>query len=486
MYYNNDQEHTETFHRPPVSGEYHFSASQTGGSSADGAPKPGFFQRRKANQGAKPPKPPRSKKKNSPISTSGVVAIALACALVGGGVGGGIAYFAGNSSGGGTNIAISDRSSSGGADVTATKVKAGDTMTSSQVYAKYGDCVVSVNVKTSEGEGAGTGFLISEDGYILTCNHVVSGTTAISVVRTDSTSYEAELVGSDEDLDVAVLKIKDAGEAKFPYVVLGDSEDLTVGDSVTAIGNALGTLANTLTTGVVSALDRAISMSDGAAMSLLQTDCTVNSGNSGGPLFNQYGEVIGIVNAKYSSSSSMYSSEASIEGIGFAIPIDDVLAMVKDIMTNGYVTNKAYIGITPQTMNAQIAQQFRYDVTQGVFVCSVEEGSAAEKAGLRMGDVITKIDDKAITSYEDLVAVKKGYSAGDTATFTIYREGKTQTVELTFDAAPQTQETAQDNSQQQQGGSNGGYYYNPWDFFNSFFGNGYYGSSYSGESRDAA
>lgn len=248
-------------------------------------------------------------------------------------------------------------------------------MTSSQVYAKYGDCVVSVNVKTSEGEGAGTGFLISEDGYILTCNHVVSGTTAISVVRTDSTSYEAELVGSDEDLDVAVLKIKDAGEAKFPYVVLGDSEDLTVGDSVTAIGNALGTLANTLTTGVVSALDRAISMSDGAAMSLLQTDCTVNSGNSGGPLFNQYGEVIGIVNAKYSSSSSMYSSEASIEGIGFAIPINDVQDVLSDLMKYGYVTGKPYLGITVSTVSSVTAQQYS-NMVVGAYVNSVEKGPA--------------------------------------------------------------------------------------------------------------
>ena len=412
MYYNNDQEHTETFHRPPVSGEYHFSASQTGGSSADGAPKPGFFQRRKANQGAKPPKPPRSKKKNSPISTSGVVAIALACALVGGGVGGGIAYFAGNSSGGGTNIAISDRSSSGGADVTATKVKAGDTMTSSQVYAKYGDCVVSVNVKTSEGEGAGTGFLISEDGYILTCNHVVSGTTAISVVRTDSTSYEAELVGSDEDLDVAVLKIKDAGEAKFPYVVLGDSEDLTVGDSVTAIGNALGTLANTLTTGVVSALDRAISMSDGAAMSLLQTDCTVNSGNSGGPLFNQYGEVIGIVNAKYSSSSSMYSSEASIEGIGFAIPINDVQDVLSDLMKYGYVTGKPYLGITVSTVSSVTAQQYS-NMVVGAYVNSVEKGSCAETAGLKTGDIVTQVDGKDITTSAELIDAKNTHKAGD-------------------------------------------------------------------------
>ena len=495
MYYNNDQEHTETFHRPPVSGEYHFSASQTGGSSADGAPKPGFFQRRKANQGAKPPKPPRSKKKNSPISTSGVVAIALACALVGGGVGGGIAYFAGNSSGGGTNIAVSDRSSSGGADVTATKVKAGDTMTSSQVYAKYGDCVVSVNVNTPGGEGAGTGFRISEGGYSRTCNHVVSGTTAISVVRTDSTSYEAELVGSDEDLDVAVLKIKDAGEAKFPYVVLGDSEDLTVGDSVTAIGNALGTLANTLTTGVVSALDRAISMSDGAAMSLLQTDCTVNSGNSGGPLFNQYGEVIGIVNAKYSSSSSMYSSEASIEGIGFAIPINDVQDVLSDLMKYGYVTGKPYLGITVSTVSSVTAQQYS-NMVVGAYVNSVEKGSCAETAGLKTGDIVTQVDGKDITTSAELIDAKNTHKAGDEMTLTVYRDSDYTTLKVTLDeeqpdANDSTSDGQNDSSQDgqndssqdgqsgqsgdsQSGQSGGSYYYN-WPFGNYGSGDSYPG-----------
>ena len=151
-------------------------------------------------------------------------------------------------------------------------------------------------------------------------------------------------------------------------------------------------------------------------------------------------------------------SNTTVEGIGFAIPIDDVLAMVKDIMTDGYVTNKPYIGITPQNMTAQMAQQYRYDVTQGVFVCSVEPGSAAEKAGLQMGDVITKIGDTAISDMNDLNAAKKSYRAGDTVTLTIYRAGGTKEVELTFDAAPQTQETAQDSSQQQQqgGGSSGG------------------------------
>lgn len=182
---------------------------------------------------------------------------------------------------------------------------------------------------------------------------------------------------------------------------------------------------------------------------------------------------VGIVSAKYSSYSN-----TTVEGIGFAIPINDVVSLVKDIMTNGYVTNKAYMGITPQTMTAQMAQQYRYDVTEGVFVCSVDPDSAAAKAGLKLGDVITKMDDKDIASYEDLVAAKKSYSAGDTVTLTVYREGKTIEVELTFDAVPESAETnnsdqSTDNSYNGNGGyGNGGngYYSNPWDFFNNFFG----------------
>ena len=259
----------------------------------------------------------------------------------------------------------------------------------------------------------------------------------------------------------------------------------TIGETVAAVGNPLGELTFSMSQGIVSCVNRAINV-DGKPFNMIQVDCSINPGNSGGPLFNSYGEVIGIVSAKYLSYSN-----TTVEGIGFAIPIDDVLAMVKDIMTDGYVTNKPYIGITPQNMTAQMAQQYRYDVTQGVFVCSVEPGSAAEKAGLQMGDVITKIGDTAISDMNDLNAAKKSYRAGDTVTLTIYRAGGTKEVELTFDAVPQTQETAQDNSQQQQGGNNGGsggYYYNPWDFFNSFFGNGYYGSSssYSADSGDAA
>ena len=464
MYYNNEHENTDSFNRTPVSGEYHYNNSQINQEPWDGTPKPGFFQRRQANKGSRPPKPPRSRgtpKARKPLSTGGVIAIALVCALVGGCIGGGVATVVGNSSGGSTSIAVSDREKSGGTDVTATKVKAGDAMTSSQIYSKYGDCVVSVNIKTSEGEGAGTGFLISEEGYILTCNHVVSSATAISVVLTNSTSYEAELVGSDEDLDVAVLKVKNAGDTKFPYVVLGDSDQLTVGDSVTAIGNALGTLANTLTTGVVSALDRAISMSDGTAMSLLQTDCTVNSGNSGGPLFNQYGEVI-----------------------GFAIPINDVQDILSDLMKYGYVTGKPYLGITVSTVSSVTAQQYS-NMVVGAYVNSVEKGSCAETAGLQTGDIVTQVDGKDITTSAELIDAKNTHKAGEEMTLTVYRDNDYTTLKVTLDEEqPDSNDTTSDGQQSEgndrgsgdgQNGQSGGSYYYNWPFGN--YGSG---DSYSG------
>ena len=183
---------------------------------------------------------------------------------------------------------------------------------------------------------------------------------------------------------------------------------------------------------------------------------------------------MGIVSAKYSS----YATQ-SVEGLGFAIPINDVAAMIQDIMTNGYVSNKAYLGITPNTMTEQMAAQYRYDVTKGVFICSVEEGSAADKAGLKMGDVIMKVDGTDVDSYQDLVALKKKYSAGDTSTFTIYRDGQQQEVSVTWGAVPEdqaTQKSDSSQSQQNQNNSNSnngsnGYYSNPWDIFNYYFGN---------------
>jgi serine protease Do len=491
MYYNdhNENENTESFRRMPNSGEYHYNSNhfdrsgQFSGGQSDGTPKPGFFQRRQTE--ARTDRTNRTPKTRKPLSTGGVVAIALACALVGGGVGGVAATVAGGSSGGSTSVAVSDRSGSGGADVSTTKVKAGKAMTSSQIYAKYGASVVSVNVKTSEGEGAGTGFFISEDGYILTCNHVTEGASAISVVLTDTKSYEAELVGSDEDLDVAVLKVKNADGVKFPYVVLGDSRQLTVGDSVTAIGNALGTLANTLTTGVVSALDRAIAMSDGTAMSLLQTDCTVNSGNSGGPLFNQYGEVIGIVNAKYSSSNVSFGGEASIEGIGFAIPINDVQKILEDLMKHGYVTGKPYLGITVSTVSSVTAQQYS-NMVVGAYVNKVSEGSCAEKAGLQTGDIVTQVDGKDITTSAELIDAKNTHKAGEEMTLTVFREGDYTTLKVTLDEEKPEDNQKNDSTGDAQNGQSGqndnGWGGQDGQSGESYFYNWPFGSSDSGES----
>ena len=403
-----------------------------------------------------------------------LVALALVCALVGGFVGAGVSAAAKVNH---TGIQVSDREV---AQVQTLKVDGSKQMTMSEVYASNVNSVVSINVsatstnyfgQTVQTAASGTGFLITEDGYILTNHHVVNGASSVSVTLYNGESYDAKVIGSDEDYDIAVLKIDVTGATP---VVLGDSSKLAIGESVAAVGNPLGELTFSMTEGIVSCVNRAINV-DGTPFNMIQVDCSINPGNSGGPLFNSYGEVIGIVSAKYSSYSN-----TTVEGIGFAIPINDVVSLVKDIMTNGYVTNKAYMGITPQTMTAQMAQQYRYDVTEGVFVCSVDPDSAADKAGLKLGDVITKMDDKDIASYEDLVAAKKSYSAGDTVTLTVYREGKTIEVELTFDAAPETTETSSsdqstDNSYNGNGGyGNGGngYYSNPWDFFNNFFGYG--------------
>ena len=331
----------------------------------------------------------------------------------------------------------------------------------------------SRNAKPRTQRSLGTGFLISSDGYIVTNYHVVGDADTVKVTLYNGDSYDAQYIGGDEDYDIAVIKIE---ATDLPNVTLGNSDSLNVGDHVLAIGNPLGELTFSMSEGIASSVNRAIDV-DGTPFNMIQVTAAINPGNSGGPLFNEYGEVVGIVSAKYSS----YASQ-SVEGLGFAIPINDVAAMIQDIMTNGYVSNKAYLGITPGTMNEQMAAQYRYDVTKGVFIYSVEEGSAADKAGLKMGDVIMKIDGTDVDSYQELVALKKKYSAGDESTFTIYRDGKQQEVSVTWGAVPadqatdnnsQSQQSQNNNSNSNNGSYNGGngYYSNPWDIFNYYFGN---------------
>ncbi len=405
-----------------------------------------------------------------------LVAMALACAMVGGSVGAGVTWGLTQNSGDSTSVDVSGRTAT---QVTVKTVDGKTSMSDAEVYAANVNSVVSINTSATstnffgqqvESASSGTGFILTSDGYIVTNHHVIADASSVKVTLYDSKEYDATVIGSDEDYDIAVLKIDATG---LQPVTLGDSDKLNVGDHVLAVGNPLGELTFSMSGGMVSSVNRPINV-DGTPFNMIQTDTSINPGNSGGPLFNAYGEVVGIVSAKYSNYS-----DTSVEGLGFAIPINDVFAMIQDIMTNGYVTNKPYLGVTAGTINQQMAQQT--GLTEGVYIYAVQDDSAASKAGLKVGDVIIKIDDTKISSMEDLTAAKKSYSAGDTATFTISRSGQTKTVEVTWAAVPKDQQTStQDNTEQNtQDNQNSNQYSNGNlnDFFNYFFNGGSSGSS---------
>ena len=399
-----------------------------------------------------------------------LTALALCCALLGGAVGGGIVWGVSNSGEeDSTTINVSDRTVS---QVAVNKVDGQTEMSDAEVYAANVNSVVSINVTGTSGTNwfgqpvqtasAGSGFILTSDGYIVTNYHVVGDAQTIQVTLYSGDTYDAQYVGGDEDYDIAVIKIEATG---LQAVTLGNSEELNVGDHVLAIGNPLGELTFSMSGGMVSSVNRTINV-DGTPFNMIQTDTSINPGNSGGPLLNSYGEVVGIVSAKYSSTGS---NGETAEGLGFAIPINDVSSMIQDIMTNGYVSNRAYLGATIGTLNASMAQQYRYDITEGAFVYSVEDGGPADQAGLQLGDVITAIDDTEITSLDDLTAARKSYTAGDTCTLTVYRQGETITLQLTWGAAPAEQQ-AESQSQTQQDNSQSGGYIDPNDLFNYFFG----------------
>ena len=399
-----------------------------------------------------------------------LTAMALCCALLGGAVGGGIVWGVSNSGEeDSTTINVSDRTVS---QVAVNKVDGQTEMSDAEVYAANVNSVVSINVTGTSGTNwfgqpvqtasAGSGFILTSDGYIVTNYHVVGDAQTIQVTLYSGDTYDAQYVGGDEDYDIAVIKIEATG---LQAVTLGNSEELNVGDHVLAIGNPLGELTFSMSGGMVSSVNRTINV-DGTPFNMIQTDTSINPGNSGGPLLNSYGEVVGIVSAKYSSTGS---NGETAEGLGFAIPINDVSSMIQDIMTNGYVSNRAYLGATIGTLNASMAQQYRYDITEGAFVYSVEDGGPADQAGLQLGDVITAIDDTEITSLDDLTAARKSYTAGDTCTLTVYRQGETITLQLTWGAAPAEQQ-AESQSQTQQDNSQSGGYIDPNDLFNYFFG----------------
>jgi len=335
---------------------------------------------------------------------------------------------------------IENAAGNSGNSVSGSPVAVGDGLTPSQVYAAnvksvvliYAEVSTTVFGQVSKSTSTGSGFVLTENGYIVTNYHVVENATSLRIITHDDTSMDAELIGADSANDVALLKV--AADSLDP-VTIGSSSNLIVGDQVVAIGNPLGELTSTLTVGYVSAKERDVS-TDGTVINMIQTDAAINSGNSGGPLFNMKGEVVGITTAKYSGTSN---SGATIEGIGFAIPIDDVYDMLDDLMNFGYITG-AYMGIEVSDTNAEAAAYFGYPV--GAYVHSVENGSCAEKAGLKAKDVIVGLGDYDIGGLNDLSRALRKFDAGDTTSVTVYRSGQEYTLEITFDAKPQSNSTA--------------------------------------------
>ena len=319
--------------------------------------------------------------------------------------------------------------------------KQGSDMTPAQLYASNVDSVVAISIAsqanayygTSQASVIGSGFIIREDGYIITNNHVVEDATSIMVTVNNGDEYDATLVGKDATNDLAVLKVEATG---LKAAALGSSNDLIIGDMVVAIGNPLGKLNATQTVGYVSGINREVSTGSLTTISMIQTDAAINPGNSGGPLFNMYGQVIGITTAKYSGTTG---SGASIEGIGFAIPIDDVIPLIDDIIDYGYVTG-AYMGITARDTDATAAQEF--GIT-GAYVVSVESDGAAHRAGIKPGDIIIGLDDAEITNFSDLSRGLRKYKAGDTAQVTVLRSGKEITLTIELDEKPQETQAAQ-------------------------------------------
>jgi len=308
-------------------------------------------------------------------------------------------------------------------------------MTPAQVYAMNRDAVVAISARvstpsygggTTEGTSSGSGFIISENGYVVTNYHVVEGANKLTVTTADADEYDATLVGYDSINDLAVLKVE---ATDLPYTILGSSDELIVGDQVVAIGNPLGTLTSTLTVGYISGKDRDVTTT-GTAINMIQTDAAINSGNSGGPLFNMKGEVVGITTAKYSGTSN---SGASIEGVGFAIPIDDVKGMISDLTELGYITG-AYLGVMVSDMDATAANY--YGLPLGAYVQEVTPGFCAEAAGIHAKDIIVKVGTYEVESVNDLSRALRNFKGGDTTSITVFRSGAQKVLQITLDDKP--------------------------------------------------
>lgn len=411
---------------------------------------------------------PEKKHKKHGLGVAGIVALCLVCALLGG-VSGGLIANANQPAA----VASTDEPSGTLTQTGPTATPSGTTTSSDsgtmsardiyynlalqQVVGIQTD-ITKTNVfgMTVSGSVSGSGFVISEDGYILTNYHVIedayTGGYEIKVMFYNGDTYTAEIMGYERNNDIAVLKIDATG---LNAASLGTSGSLYVGDTVYAVGNPLGELNYSMTSGMVSATDRLITTEEGT-MTMFQFDAAVNEGNSGGPVYNTNGQVVGVVTAK--------SSEDGAEGLGFAIPIDDAVRIANDIISGerslDSETGDAYLGITPADVDSMAAQY--YGFPEGAYVRSVTEGSAAEKAGIKVGDIITELDGYAVSSSDELRQELLFHSAGETADIVVWRSGEYLTLSITFDQKPaETESNTESGSGQQT---------SPWSHSGGYFG----------------
>ena len=309
-------------------------------------------------------------------------------------------------------------------------VYTGSELSAAEIYSLLTPACVGVSTSTTStnvfgqvtrGAITGSGFIISADGYVLTNNHVIETALAenleVKVMLFSGEEYTAKIIGGDSRSDVALLKIP--GD-NLPCVTLGSFEGTRVGEPIYAIGNPLGELTYSMTSGIVSALDRSITISNNTAIDMFQIDAAINNGNSGGPIINRFGQVIGIASAKYASSG--------VEGLGFAIPIDDALRVVDDLAAYGYVKGRPLLGVLVGN-----AEAYMEDGTSGAIIMEVYEGSCSEKAGLQVGDVIVEAGGKPISGVSDLLDARRDWKAGETVTIIALREGERLSFSVTLD-----------------------------------------------------
>ena len=451
VYPDYTQPSADEFEKTPVQEEKYYTAQeipvQNYSSNEDTAPIPNVY----TDIYSTTPQPvtvsakPKKSRKNAAL-VAGTLALAL-CVGFGGGVLG--SYVGGNSKTtvqqSGTSIsAKTTEGKDSGLNIIQASQSSGTPTNIEQVVSKVKDAVVEITTEITKygtfygqyvAQGAGSGVVISSDGYIVTNNHVIEDATSIKVTLTDGNSYDAKLIGTDEELDVALLKI-DADN--LTVAALGSSSDLQIGETSIVIGNPLGQLGGTVTHGIISALNRSIKL-DGKTMELLQTDAAINPGNSGGGLFDSEGNLVGIVVAKSTNSSD----GTSLEGLGFAIPIDNVKKILGDLKTKGYVA-RPVLGISAvDVLDDSTAARYNVD-KQGVYIYSITDGSAADKAGLMVGDCILKFGDTQITSKDVLSNAIASHKVGDEVKITVYRDGREQV--LTAVLQENTSESNQRNS----------------------------------------